>query len=89
MKKNMTVIKGQPDTIRAGVISALILTIFYLYLTGLSNLPRAWSFIVLFAVCLVLMVKSLADLLVWTFALVARYSGAGLGHSVRLLRRFC
>ena len=75
-----------PDRIRAGVISSFILAICYLYITGLSSLPRVWAFMILLAVCLVLMLKSVIDLMVWAFGLVARFCGYGLGHTVRLLR---
>ncbi len=87
MKKHMVAIESHRQSVRAGVISLLILTICYLRMTGLYNLPRVWVFIGLFAVCFVLMMKSLVDLLVWAFGLAAIYSGMGLGHSARLLRR--
>ena len=87
MKKHIEVIEANPDTVRAGVISSLILAICYLYISGLSSLPRVWGFMVLFAVCFVLMMKSVVELVVWAFALAARYSGTGLGHAVRLFRR--
>jgi hypothetical protein len=76
MKANITSTGTQSDTIRAGVISSLILAICYLALTGLSDLPRVLTFIVLFAVCLALMMKSIADMLVWAFGLAARWPWA-------------
>jgi hypothetical protein len=89
MKKHIAAIEAHPDTIRAGVISLLILATLYLYITGLSDFPRVWAFIVCFSMCFVLMMKSVVDLLVWAFGLVASYFGWGLGHAVRLLRPFC
>jgi flagellar biosynthesis protein FliQ len=76
----------QSDTIRAGVISSLIMAIGYLWVTGISDLPRAIAFMVSVAVCFVLMMKSVVDLLVWIFGLVARYCGFGLGRSFRFSR---
>jgi len=61
----------------------LVLALCFLAATGLSSLPRVWVFMCTFAVCFVLMVKSLVDLGVWLFSLAARCSGAGLGHSLR------
>lgn len=87
MKKDVAAIASEMDVIRAGVISSLILTLCYLYVTGLSSLPRVWAFIVLFAVCIVLMMKSMVDLFVWVVGLAARCSGIGLGCAVRLFRR--
>lgn len=87
MKTKTAAIENPHAMIRAGIISSLILTISYLYITGLSNLPRVWTFIGLLAVCLVLMLKSVVDLLVWTFGCAARFSGRSLGRTVRLLRR--
>jgi hypothetical protein len=72
--------------IRAGVISSCILAICYLYINGLSTLPRVWAFMVLFAVCFVLMMKSVADLVVWAIGQVAAFSGRGLGKAFRLIR---
>lgn len=87
MKKDVAAIGSEVDVIRAGVISSLIFALCYLYVTGLSSLPRVWAFMVLFAVCFVLMTKSVVDLLVWVFGLAARCSGIGLGRAVRLFRR--
>lgn len=72
--------------IRAGVISSCILTICYLCITGLSTLPRVWAFMVLFAVGFFLMMKSVADLVVWVFGQVAVFSGRGLGKALRFIR---
>jgi len=72
--------------IRAGLISLLVLTIGYLYITGLSSQLRVWAFMVLVALCLVLMLKSVVDLLVWAFGQTAAFSGRGLGKAVRLIR---
>jgi hypothetical protein len=72
--------------IRAGVISSLVLAIGYLCVTGLSSQLRVWAFIALVAVCFVLMMKSLVDLLVWAFGLVAACSGKGFGKTVRFIR---
>ncbi len=71
---------------RASVISLIILAICYLYHTGLSSQPRVWAFIILIAVCFVLMMKSLVDLFVWAFGLAAVFSGRGLGKAVRFIR---
>jgi hypothetical protein len=72
--------------IRAGVISSLVLAIGYLYITGLSSQLRVWLFMVLVAVCFVLMMKSLVDLFAWAFGLFAAFSGRGIGKSVRFIR---
>ena len=74
-------------TIRAGLISLLVPTLCYLWMTGLGDLPRIWLFIVSFAICLVLMMQSIVDLLVLAFGVVARLSGTGVGRSVRVVRR--
>ena len=74
-------------TIRAGVISLLVFALCYLWLTGISDLPRAWLFIISVAVCIVLMLQSIADLLVLAFGLAARLSGAGVGRSITRFRR--
>src|SRR6185312_4895021 len=87
MKNNLAAIETHPASLRAGVISSFILAICYLCLTGLSSLPRVWALIILSAVCLVLMLKSLTDLLVWVFGLAARRVGGGLGYAVKTLRR--
>lgn len=72
--------------IRAGVISSLVLAIGYLCITGFSSELRVWALIVSVAVCFVLMMKSVVDLLVWAFGLAAVFSGRGLGKAVRLIR---
>jgi hypothetical protein len=79
--------KTQNTSIRAGVISLLVFAICYLWVTGISDLPRACLFIVSFAVCFVLMMQSVTDLLVSAFNLAARFSGAGVGCSVKFVRR--
>jgi hypothetical protein len=73
--------------IRAGVISSLVLAIGYLYVTGLSSQLRVWMFMVLVAMCFVLMMKSLVDLFVWAFGRAMIFSGRGLGKAFRLIRR--
>jgi hypothetical protein len=82
MKQDITFIE-----VRAGVISSLVLAIGYLYITGLSSQLRVWAFMVLVAVCFVLMMKSLVDLFVWAFGLAAAFSGRGFGRAFRLIRR--
>jgi hypothetical protein len=72
--------------IRAGVISSLVLAVGYLYFTPFSSQFHVWAFIVLVAVCFVLMMKSLVDLSAWAFAQAAAFSGRGLGGAVRLIR---
>jgi hypothetical protein len=72
--------------IRAGVISLLLLAIGYLYVTPFSSQFHVWAFMVLVAVCFVLMLKSLVDLFAWAFAQAAAFSGRGLGRAVRLIR---
>ena len=74
--------------IRAGVISSLLLAISYLYLTGLSSQLRAWAFMVMVAVCFVLMVKSIVDLLTFAFWQTAVFSGKGIGKTIRYIRCF-
>jgi hypothetical protein len=73
--------------IRAGVISSLVLAIGYLYVTGLSSQFRVWAFMVLVAVCFVLMMKSLVDLFAWAFGLSAAFSGRCFGRAFRLICR--
>jgi len=73
--------------IRAGIISLLVFALCYLWVTGISDLPRAWLFIVSFAVCLVLMMQSVVDLLTLGFGFVARLTGTGVGRAVRVVRR--
>lgn len=75
-----------PIEIRAGIISSNILAIGYLYITGFSSELRVWAFIILLAVCFVLMMKSLVDLFVWAFSRAAVFSGRGLGKAVRFIR---
>ena len=87
MKSQKTSVGTNTDSIRAGIISLLIFAIFYLSLTGLTNPLRVWLFIVVGAVCFTLMLKSVVELLVRAFCFVARYSGIGIGRTVRLLRR--
>ncbi|HEX3628230.1 MAG TPA: hypothetical protein VH280_22705 [Verrucomicrobiae bacterium] len=72
--------------IRAGVISSLVLAIGYPYFTGLFSQFRVWAFIVLVAICFVLMMKSLVGLFAWAFGLAAASSGKGLGKAVRFIR---
>ncbi len=74
-------------TIRAGVISLLVPFLCYLWMTGISDSPRAWLFMILFAVCFVLMAQAVVDLLVLAFGFAARFSGMGVGRSVRVVRR--
>lgn len=73
--------------IRAGIISLLVLALCYLWMTGLGDLPRLWLFIVGFAVCFVLMMQSIIELLVLGFGFAAPLSGAGIGRLVRVVRR--
>jgi len=75
------------SVIRAGIISLLMLALCYLWITGISDLPRAWFFIVSFAVCLVLMMQSVVDLLTLGFGWVAKLAGTGVGRTVRAVRR--
>ena len=81
MKTNITFIE-----VRAGVISSLVLAIGYLYVTPFSSRFHVWAFIILVAVCFVLMMKSLVDLFAWAFNLAAVFSARGLGKVVRLIR---
>jgi hypothetical protein len=87
MKTQKTSIGMHTGTIRAGVISLLVPALCYLWMTGLSDAPRMWLFIVSFAVCFVLMMQSIVDLLVLAFGFAARFSGMGVGRSVRVVRR--
>lgn len=73
--------------LRAGVISVLVFTLCWLGMTGITDLLRMWLFIVAFAVCFVLMMRSVVDLFVWAFSLAARFFGASAGRSVRLFLR--
>ena len=81
MKKDTTFTE-----IRAGVISLLMLAIGFLYITPFSSQFHVWAFIILVAVCFVLMMKSVVDLFVWGFGLAAAFCGRGLGRVVRLIR---
>lgn len=74
------------NEMRAGVISSLVIAIGYLYVTPFSSQLHVWAFIVLVALCFVLMIKSLIDLFVLAFGLVAAFSGRGIGRVVRLIR---
>ncbi len=87
MKTRSTSTETQTGTLRAGFISLLVFTLCYLWMTGVSDLLRMWAFINSFAVCFVLMMQSVVDLLVWAFSLATRFSGTGAGRSVRLFRR--
>ena len=86
MKTQNTSAGTHTGTIRAGIISLLVPVLCYLWLTGLGDSPRVWLFMVGFAICLVLMMQSIVDLLVLGFGFVARFSGAGLGRLVRVAR---
>jgi hypothetical protein len=87
MKTHNTSIGIHAPTIRAGVVSLLVLALCYHLVTQHWDLPRTWLFIVSFAVCFVLMISSVVDLLVLAFAVAARLAGIGVGRSVRLFRR--
>ena len=87
MNKHAAHVRLESGMLRAGVISSLVLTLCYLFATGISSTPRMLVFIISFAVSFVLIMSSVVDLAVWVFALSARSSGMGLGHAVRLLRR--
>jgi hypothetical protein len=87
MKKNIAAVEARPSNMRAGLISLFIFAICYLYVTGFSSVPRVLVFIVSFAVCFVLMMKSVVDLLVWAFGVAAVRSGRGLGKMVMFFRR--
>lgn len=87
MKKTNTSTEAHAGTIRAGVISLLVFALSYLWVTGISDLPRAWVFIILFAVCFVHMMQSVVELLVLGLGFIARFSGAGLGRLITVLHR--
>lgn len=76
------------SAIRAGVIYILVFALVYLAETGLSNSFRVWAFIVIFAVCFVLVMKSVGDLLALAFCFLARYCGRELGRLVRITRSY-
>ena len=78
---------GHSGTVRAGVISLLVLALCYQWMTQRWDLPHTWLFIISFAVCFVLMMGAIVELLVLTFNFAARFSGWGVGRSVRLVRR--
>ena len=86
MKTQNTLTEIHLGTVRAGLISLLVLALCFLWITGLNDLPRVWLFIVSFAVCFVLMLQSVVDLLVLAFGVAARVSGTTLGRSVRVIR---
>ena len=87
IKNENTPIGMHTGTLRAGVISLLVPSLCYLWMTGNWDVPRMWLFIVSFAVCFVLMMQSIVDLLVLGFGLAARFTGMGVGRVVRVLRR--
>lgn len=89
MKTHNASIGVHASTIRAGVISLLVFVLCYHLITQRWDLPRTWLFIVSFAVCFVLMMGSVVDLLVLAFAVAAKFSGIGIGRSVRIVRRIC
>lgn len=86
MKTQNTSIEMHRGTVRAGIISLLVLALCYLWMTGIADWPRTWSFIVLFSVCFVLMMQSIVDLLVLLFGLAAPFTGRCFGHVVRQIR---
>lgn len=87
MKTQNTVSKEHASTIRAGLISLLVPLVCYLWMSGISGQPRAWLFMASFAICVVLMIQSIVDLLVLSFAVVARLSGKAAGRAVGLRQR--
>jgi len=87
MKTNNASIGVNAATVRAGVISLLVFVLCYHLITQRWDLPRTWLFIVSCAVCFVLMMSSVVDLFVLAFTLGAKFSGIGIGRSVRLARR--
>ena len=60
---------------RAGLISLLVLILCYLWFTGIPDTFRACVFIVSFAICFVLMIQAIIDLLVAAFGFAASISG--------------
>jgi len=76
-----------PAVIRAGVLGSLWLGLHFILLGGLSDWPRVIGFLVLVALGLMLILKSVVDVLTWLAGLAARHGGMGLGHSVRMIRR--
>ncbi len=87
MKTQNTSTETHAGVIRAGVISLLVFALCYVWMTGISDTPRAWLFIVSFAVFFVLMIQSIVDLLILVFGITARFSGTTIGRSVRVVRR--
>lgn len=87
MKARDTSIGMHIGTIHAGVISLLVFVICYLWMTGISDWPGAWLFMVSFAICFVLMTKAIVALLVMVFCIAAKFSGRAVGLSVKLIRR--
>jgi hypothetical protein len=73
--------------IRSAVIFSFALAIYFLLVIGLSDLPRVLAFIGLVAGCFYFVMKAAVDILTWTFCLLTKYSGKGLGHLVVLVRR--
>jgi hypothetical protein len=84
MKTQITFVEMHAANIRAGMICLTALVTYFLWVTGISDLPRAFTFMAAFAVCLVLTLKSVVDAATWIFGFAARYSGMGLGHLFRL-----
>jgi hypothetical protein len=76
----------QTDSIRAGMISLLVPALIYLWITGLGDLSRMWLFIISFAICFVIMMQSVVDLLVLVFAFASKSSGSAVGRVVRFIR---
>jgi hypothetical protein len=86
MKTKNRCTEMQAGVMRAGVISLLSFALCGLWLSGIADTLRAWLFIVSFAVCFVLMVLSIVDLLVLAFTSAASFSGKALGWLVKVVR---
>jgi hypothetical protein len=86
MKNQIAHLETHAATVRLGGILSLGLASYFLFVTGISDLPRAFAFMAAFAVCFVFLMKSVVDVLTWSFVLAARISGKGLGRSYRATR---
>ena len=87
MKTQNMPVGTNAGVVRAGLISLLVPAVCYLWVFQRWDLPRTWLFIISVAVCFVLMLESIVDLLVLMFGFAAKFSGMGVGRSVRFVRR--
>ena len=74
-------------TVRAGLISLLVPALCCLWAMGFSDLSRIWLFIIMFAICFVLMMQSMVDLFVLAFGFASMHLGRVAGRTLVFVRR--